>query len=329
MTLATQNLAGKITWSTVEDLGSDHLPIVIEISNEYTRRHPQKLRRRRWRRNKADWEGFAGKIEEQMEKMNNENQEQSLKERVKSFNEVLIEAGKEYVGKTVPKKNNCWMTPDVRTAVKKRNRLRREVGKKRKEWLEACEEAQRLMDEARQKAWEDYLSEVEYNVDPSEIWRLIRSIGGTPDSLAPNEALIVKGRVITTNPKKADAFAKHYAGVSKLTFSKTERERNRSLKKRMKLQGADDESCCDFDMKELDNALKKMKTKGAPGKDDIPPSFLKNIGPLAKKELLDILNTSFRTSLVPSVWRHAIIIPLIKVGKPGSQLSSYRPISLT
>ena len=72
-----------------------------------------------------------------------------------------------------------------------------------------------------------------------------------------------------------------------------------------------------------------MKTNGAPGADDIPPSFLKNLGSLASRELLNILNTSFRTGTVPRIWRHAIIIPLLKVGKPSTQLSSYRPISLT
>jgi hypothetical protein len=38
--------------------------------------------------------------------------------------------------------------------------------------------------------------------------------------MALNEALIVDGKVITTNPKKADAFTKLYTSVSKLTFTK-------------------------------------------------------------------------------------------------------------
>ena len=75
--------------------------------------------------------------------------------------------------------------------------------------------------------------------------------------MAPNEALIVNGKVITTNPKKAEALAKLYARVGKLTLSKQERNKNRRLKVRMRgLIGADDESCRDFDPKELENALK-------------------------------------------------------------------------
>ena len=194
----------------------------------------------------------------------------------------------------------------------------------------ACAEAQELIGEAKNKAWEDYLSEVEFSVDPSEMWRVIRSLSGTPESLAPNEALIVKGKVITSNPKKADAFAKHYAEVSRLEFSKEERSRNRLVRKRMgRIIDKKEECCNDFSLAEMETALKFMKTKGAPGSNDIPPSFLKNLGPKASQKLLDILNESFRTGVVPRIWRHAVIIPIIKAGKPGSQLSSYRPISLT
>ena len=332
VTLASSNLNNKITWTSIDDLGSDHMPIILEIMNEYTRRHVKGRRRKRWRRKNADWGSFTQSVESKLEKAYSEGQDQNstLKDRLNKFNSMLLLAGNEHVGKTRPRRRDCWMNPAVRTALKKRNQLRREVREKRREWLEACEEAQNTINEAKHKAWEDYLSEVEFSADPCDMWRVIKSLSGTPDSMAPNEALIVNGKVITTNPKKAEAFAKLYAGVSKLTFNKQERNKNRRLKVRMRgLIGADDESCCDFDPKELENALKVMKTNGAPGADDIPPSFLKNLGPLASQELLNILNTSFRTGVVPRIWRHALIIPLLKAGKPSSQLSSYRPISLT
>ena len=72
-----------------------------------------------------------------------------------------------------------------------------------------------------------------------------------------------------------------------------------------------------------------MRTKGAAGPDDIPPSFLKALGPRALSELLAIFNASFRNADCPQMWRNAIIIPLLKAGKPASDLASYRPVSLT
>ena len=69
--------------------------------------------------------------------------------------------------------------------------------------------------------------------------------------------------------------------------------------------------------------------KGAAGPDDVPPIFLKTLGPIAKIELLAIFNASFKRAIAPQMWRNAIIIPLLKLGKPASDLASFRPISLT
>ena len=65
------------------------------------------------------------------------------------------------------------------------------------------------------------------------------------------------------------------------------------------------------------------------GEDEIPPSFLKALGPRAKVELLSIFNQSFDDASVPQMWRRAIILPLLKAGKPAGQIASFRPVSLT
>ena len=326
ITLATPSLANKVKWTIGDDLGSDHLPIIITVDNIPTKRHVKKQRRRRWRRKGGDWIGFCQRVEERLGTAGDQNT--GINERVKRLNDILIEAGKEFIGTSVPRTSSSWMNPGVRAKVRKRNQLRRDIANKRSEWLEACKEANIAVQNAKQEAWVQYLEEIEFGASPDELWRIIKSL----DSLAPNEALIVKGKVITTNPKKADAFAKHYARVSKLSFSKEERAINLQLKKRIreeKTKTKEEVSCREFDMCEMDAAIKSMKKNGAPGKDNIPPSFLKNLGTLAKQELLDLFNESFRTAYIPSIWKHAIIIPILKAGKPASQLSSYRPISLT
>ena len=78
---------------------------------------------------------------------------------------------------------------------------------------------------------------------------------------------------------------------------------------------------------ELTSALLKLK-KGAPGLDQIHPLILKNIADSAKRRLLDLFNRSWLKSRVPSDWRKAVIIPIIKKNKPANKIKSYRPVAL-
>ena len=72
-----------------------------------------------------------------------------------------------------------------------------------------------------------------------------------------------------------------------------------------------------------------MKAKGAPGKDKIDPRFLKALGEASLIFLLDIINDSWNSGNCPASWRIAVIIPLLKKGKPASEMNSYRPVALT
>ena len=128
---------------------------------------------------------------------------------------------------------------------------------------------------------------------------------------------------------KANVFINLSARVIKLKMSQSDRDINRQFKKSIKVPSPDDESCTPILMSELQSAIKKMKGKGAAGPDNIPPSFLKSLGPLALQELLSIFNSSFSLAHCPRIWRVATIIPLLKAGKSPSEVASFRPISLT
>ena len=120
----------------------------------------------------------------------------------------------------------------------------------------------------------------------------------------------------------------HYARVSKLNMSQSDRDTNRKFKKCIKVPSADDESCAPLLMSELQSAIKKMKGKAVACPDKYPPSFLKSLGPLALQELLSIFNSSFSLAHCPRIWRVATIIPLCKAGKSPCEVVSFHPISL-
>ena len=317
----------RCSWNLEEDLGgSDHLPILVVVNSDI-KHQPVLGRAARWKSNNVNWNDFQNEVEL---KVTNLEECKDLKARIQRFTNILKDAAAIHVGKTKPgKRTKCWLTPTVRAAIRKRNRLRREVRTKRREWLEACEEAADEIRNAKEQSWRDLLEGAITEKDDSKIWGIIRSLNGCPDSNSPNEAMIHKRRLITSGKKKADLFAQHYSGVSRLEFTKKERGDNRKLKKVLKSPTVEDRECNNIQMSELTKAISKMKSKGAPGPDDVPPSFLKALAPSALKELLAIFNASFKNAACPQVWKNATIIPLLKANKPPSEMASYRPISLT
>ncbi|GFQ86799.1 uncharacterized protein TNCT_342001 [Trichonephila clavata] len=70
-----------------------------------------------------------------------------------------------------------------------------------------------------------------------------------------------------------------------------------------------------------------MKGKSA-SPDGIIPGYLINLGDSAKMTLLAFINQTWKNGL-PSAWRKAIIVPILKPNKPAENIDSYRPISLT
>jgi ribonuclease HI len=83
-----------------------------------------------------------------------------------------------------------------------------------------------------------------------------------------------------------------------------------------------------FTPPELDKALKKLKSN-ATGIDEIHNAMLTNLSQTNKKNILHLFNAIYINDFVPEPWKKAIIIPLLKPGKPADSTISYRPISLT
>ena len=102
------------------------------------------------------------------------------------------------------------------------------------------------------------------NSDDPNMWKVIQGLNGTPDANSPNEAMSHNGRTISDTKSKANVFIDHYARVSKLNMSQSDRDTNRQFKKRLKVPSVDDESCAPRLMSELQSAIKKMKKSSWP-----------------------------------------------------------------
>ena len=211
VTLVGRKWDGKCTWEVCEQIGSsDHLPIKITVNSKITHQ-PILGKAARWKRNGVNWNDYSAAVEESVTTM---PEEPNITKRILRFNQILKDAAMKHVGKSKPRKTlKISMTPTVRAALNKRNKLRKNVRQQRQEWLDACKEAQEEIRKARQESWEDLLESTLHENDERKMWNLVNSLKGCPESNSPNEA---------SNKKKADLFVQHYANVSKHSFSKEE-----------------------------------------------------------------------------------------------------------
>jgi endonuclease/exonuclease/phosphatase (EEP) superfamily protein YafD len=75
-------------------------------------------------------------------------------------------------------------------------------------------------------------------------------------------------------------------------------------------------------------ALQNLKTTSACGIDDIPISVYKKAWSSLALPLTHLANLILSSSSWPTRWKTATVVPVLKVGKPRQEVSSYRPVSL-
>ncbi len=145
------------------DLGSDHLPITIELRCQ-TLVASDSHKRDRWNTRDVYWQAFTEAVEESVRSF----QAQYMNIRIRRLNRAVVSAAAKHVGKSKPsRKTKPRSTPALRDAIKQRNALRRAVQSNRVEYLAACVEVRRLSEETRRTKLEEFLAVLEGSPDPA------------------------------------------------------------------------------------------------------------------------------------------------------------------
>ena len=204
--------------------GSDHLPTLINIECQVSSLKPILTKELRWNWNKADFNGFSLYVEDAMKEIQNDIAAASMDARMNFLNDIIIEAAYKFVGKVKYSSNDkVWLTREIRTAIKARNKLRRSIAINRSEWTIACRAVKDLIKVNKEERWIGFLADSEHNADPNRIWATIKSLSGTSNGIAKNETLIHNGNQYITIKAKANAFMKRYASISRIDIKKQER----------------------------------------------------------------------------------------------------------
>lgn len=341
ITLATADIAGGANWSTGEGMGSDHLPILTTIN--VAKQKPQRRGRGRLALRKADWDKYKQAFDHLAGKWHVRDAT-TVKDLDCRLTETITRAARQ----TIPygnggKNRDPFWSETCDEAVKARDEARAKAAAANhtpddvRIYREARENADRVLREEKNNFLHKKIAELGPNAD---LWNLIRVMDGRKPPAKPAEPLLRPGtpgcpapsRPAVSDREKANALCQAYAAVSRIPTDKTA-DRPIKLEARRAVascacDGHRHGPCAPFSPAELDAALDKLKTGKSPGPDGVPNELLKQLSATGKSLLLTLINKSWTTAEVPANWRTAEIVAIPKKGKPPSELSSYRPISL-
>ena len=327
LTLLSGDIAQTGQTTVLEDIGSDHLPILIEVESKKCQTFQ---RTTKWNYKKANWAKFKELTDNPPTQ--NENMEKAYQEIIDSIMTASIQA----IPRGRRKKYKPFWTPELERKVKHRKLARLEAEKtptckNRTQYNKLTARVKLEIKKTKRERWQKTCSEIDLTNHGHKAWKLLHNLEGKNKTNKNNKVWYKDGMEINTDQKKANILNRHFASVNK-------KQRRNMLDKSLItiLKGKERRQSAsqaifeeDFTIKELEMALKKLKPRKAPGPDKITNEMLLHLGSKGKQNLLKFINRSWQESHLPKAWRTATITPILKPGKKDDEPTSYRPISLT
>ena len=333
LAIASNNIAASCNWDVIEDdWNSDHHPTSIIINEEPAIEANQQPR---FALTRADWETFADITGSTI---TDDVITPSVHTTTSSITTSIVEAA----SRSIPKKKigRSRMIPYWNDQCKNAVQNKRKAQKKMQRsgnlldciaYRKSKAEVQRIIKESGKQHWRDTCSNINSSTKLSSVWKMVKNMQGTR-STHSIPSIKHGGNVLITNQEKAEAFAENFArNSSDLNFEKEflERREKKILNTNPSPESGSNPTNDPFDLHELHSAIVQCKKNSAPGEDGIEYEMIRRLPVSCLKTILHLYNNIWESGVIPATWKHSIILPIAKPGKPATQLDSYRPISLT
>ena len=336
--VCSASLARRTTWALDDSLGSDHRIMRMTVRCGYS--SARRVRKPRWAFKKADWPAWSAACETAL--TDPLPPDSTAQHRCARLTAALQSASARFIPRGARADAKPWAADrEVERAIADRRAAQRQVDPADpgtvQRFIEARRHAAEVEARVSRQRFQDMVTE-ELN-KPNNIGRVSRTIkrweGATDDEHRDGQAMEHKGRLLVKDKEKAEAFCQTYAWVSRQVRTPRIDRLAKQQKKALtpttcrECDGARMGCCGPFSADELDRQLQSLKLRKTPGPDGITAEMLLHLGPIARRELLETINSSWREGIVPREWRLATICPIPKAGKDKRLIASYRPIALT
>ncbi|GFV85167.1 putative RNA-directed DNA polymerase from transposon BS [Trichonephila clavipes] len=229
--------------------------------------------------------------------------------------------------------------PCLRALVDKRDRLFQNLkytnsDSIRVEFNKTDAEIKRLYAAKKRASWHEICSKIDARTTNSKLWSIAKSLSRDRTQVEVCNTIFTEDGFLSKDDRAtANILGSHYQKMSRLTFSKadknTERQAKLAVHKCRSLDLGEPVFLADFSMHQLLLVLNALDPKKSSGPDNIHGVMITYLGPKGTQHLLDIFNQSWKSVRLAHEWKRATIIPIRKPGKVLSSPESYGPVALT
>ncbi|CAH2090162.1 unnamed protein product [Euphydryas editha] len=320
LSLTSSNLASQCNWKVLScSYGSDHLPILISLSQSVPispMPFPPLLK---FRTSKAKWAEFQQFVTSQTDLFPEITVENFL-QTYNDFISALLTSANQFIPiKKSPKDfipSPPWWDSECTEIIRKRDEMEEVFMEfpsleNYLNFQKTNAKSKRELSLKKRNGWSRFCESLSPRTPSSLVWKKIKNF---------------RGSFTDSNPVFNDPSVWLYDFLDRLAppFVPPENCFPSFSPSPPSYDRMDDP----FTFDELCSVLDNLHDS-APGIDGIPYSFLKKCSDSSKLILLSILNKIYETGFVPDSWKHQIIIPILKPHKDPKDPSSYRPIALS
>ena len=337
--MTSANLATSCSWNVIRDsIGSDHFPTLVTYNEAPFQ---EDTTAPTWAFKKADWKRFKSHCQENLSSDNfHIEPDEDPSDAYYRYVEILTDAANISIPKIKSKagvRSVPYWNSKCQEAVDKRNTALNKM--RRTKNIADCIEyrrqkgiTQKIIKEAKRSTWRNYCGSLNSKTKMGEIWKTTKKMNGVKQqNTIPN--LTKNNTTYVTNSDKAQIFVETFAMASSDdNYSATfQVNRSKFTDNLLPITHPEEDQYMDtaFQFHELRSAIQKCKFNSSPGQDSISYEIIKQIPKTGMKTLLDIYNRIWSRGKLPTIWKHAVINPILKPTKPNDDPCSYRPISLT
>ena len=211
-------------------------------------------------------------------------------------------------------RDNPWITPVIKDTIKKRQLAWAKSDSEQYKFYR--NKVMKLCKMARRRFYHDKSSHM-LDINMRKWWDGIKFLSGLSNPL-PLTSIAVNGTVLK-NVDLAEVINESFSSVAEdipqLNFTP------------IPITDIPDDYTITLESVELASAA--IQERKSVGPDEIPNWLFKIYAPVITNPVCSIFNSCVRKGYVPSLWKYADVLPLVKISQPQSIDTDLRPISLT